>query len=75
MSTIRSWMHATRVFVVVVVLVVGVYDLVAVTFGGPDATISHYAPEMPTALIFALGFVFGHMFWSQKPRRRLEDKE
>lgn len=61
-----NWKRVTQGFVVAVVLVVGVYDLVALYFGGPGATISRFALSWPPALVFALGFCFGHMVWPQR---------
>ena len=60
-----DWKKATRFFTVATVVVIGIYDLAALSFGGNGATISQFALEMPTATVFALGFAFGHMFWPQ----------
>jgi hypothetical protein len=60
-----DWKKTTKFFVVFLVLAIGVYDLVALYFGGNAATISRLAPTLPPATIFALGFAFGHMFWIQ----------
>lgn len=61
----------TKFVVVGVILLLGIYDLVAVLWFGPSATLSRvvgieagYVPAVP----FALGFVAGHLFWPQKTK-------
>ncbi len=65
----------TRTFVIAIILLVGVYDVVAITIWGTNATISRVvgveasfdAPTIP----FAFGFLMGHLFWPQ-PRKKKE---
>lgn len=64
---------ATRIFVITVVLVIGIYDLAALAFGW--GTISRVvgiedsldAPTIP----FAAGVTMGHLFWPQRIDRDL----
>ena len=66
----------TRAFVVVTVLLIAVYDIVAITAWGVGATISRVvgvdasfdAPTIP----FAFGMLMGHLFWHQ-PRKQIEN--
>ena len=61
-----DWKKATKAFTAVTVLLIGVYDIVALSFGGVEATISRYIVGWPPAPIFALGYVMGHLTWPQK---------
>lgn len=73
-----NWGVITKWLVVGVILIIAVFDLVALTVGGSDATISHvvgvegsfHSPLIP----FALGFIMGHLFWPQK-RKKLSEPE
>ena len=60
--------HITRAFVVVAVLLIGLYDLVALAAWGVDATISRVlvgGGSVVPAIPFCIGFVMGHLFWPQ----------
>ena len=59
------WKQTTRFVVTAGILLIAAYDLVAFYFGGNAATISQYVPTLPSEVIFALGFVFGHLLWPQ----------
>ena len=66
----------TKAFVVVTVLLIGVYDAIALFVWGVGATISRVvgvdasfdAPTIP----FAFGVLMGHLFWHQ-PRKQIEN--
>ena len=58
-------MKATKAFTTVTVLLIGVYDIVALYAGGVEATISRYILDWPTAPVFALGYAMGHLTWPQ----------
>ena len=58
-------MTKTGLIVTTGVIILGIYDLVAVTFGGVDASVSRFllgsamvAPLIP----FVFGFICGHLF-------------
>ena len=73
-----SWDKATKWFMVAIILLVAVYDLVALALAGSGATISHVvgiegsfdSPLIP----FGVGFVMGHLFWPQKRSKRASDE-
>lgn len=67
-------LHITRIAVVVVVLLVGVYDLIALTAWGVEATVSRVllgGGAVVPAIPFAIGFVMGHLFWPQPRPKEL----
>jgi hypothetical protein len=59
----------TRAFFVIMLLLIAVYDVLALTIWGVEATISRTigigasfdAPTIP----FGIGIVMGHLFWPQ----------
>jgi hypothetical protein len=57
------------------ILALVTYDAVALIIGGDAATISavayNFAKQFPI-FPFALGIVFGHLFWGQTPETRGE---
>lgn len=60
----------TKWFIVAIIVLIGVYDLIAKFAFGYDATISSVLGveasfETPT-IPFAVGFIMGHLFWPQK---------
>lgn len=63
----------TKAFMVIGVLLIAVYDMIALFTWGVDATISRVvgvnasfdAPTIP----FGVGVVMGHLFWPQ-PRKK-----
>jgi len=74
----------TKVFLVAGILIVAVYDVIALWVWGVDATISRVAGveasfDAPT-IPFGVGFVCGHLFWPQKrsyrssPEARAKEK-
>ena len=62
----------TGLFITAVVLIIGVYDVVAILGFGTDATISRVllgTSVTTPAIPFAIGFLMGHLFWPQpKPK-------
>lgn len=66
----------TKAFVVVTILLIGVYDAVALFAWGTDATISRVigveASFASPLIPFAFGFLMGHLFWHQ-PRKQIDN--
>ena len=66
----------TKAFVVVAILLIGVYDAIALFSWGVESTISRVvgveasfdAPTIP----FAFGVLMGHLFWHQ-PRKQIDN--
>ena len=66
----------TQAFFVIAILLIAVYDAIALTLWGVDATISRVigveasfdAPTIP----FGVGCVMGHLFWPQ-PRKKTQE--
>ena len=56
----------TVLFVMIIIVAIAVYDAIAITKGGTEASISHllitWSYEFP-AFTFAMGFTMGHLFW------------
>lgn len=67
----------TKVFFLVTLLLIAVYDAIALFAWGVDATISRVvgvqgsfdAPTIP----FGVGVVMGHLFWHQPRAKKEED--
>lgn len=61
----------TKIILISFVIILSMYDIWALIFGGVDATISRivlsYAKDYPI-IPFAFGVVCGHLFWSQKEK-------
>jgi hypothetical protein len=58
--------HATKVVVLVAVVVLILYDIVAFWWGGQDATISQVIVKLSfdnPIIPFAAGVLCGHLFW------------
>lgn len=69
-------MHPTAVVCVVAVIVVGVYDAVAVTMWGVDGSVSRYLQDTAVAspiTSFGFGFIAGHVFGYMPPRVKTDD--
>ena len=68
----------TQIFFLVTLLLIAVYDVIALFAWGVDATISRVvgveasfdAPTIP----FGVGIVMGHLFWPQ-PRTKLPEEK
>jgi hypothetical protein len=62
------WPDLTRYLIVGTIVVLGLYDLVALGRGGPDATISRVALDLAVRyplFPFALGVLAGHILAAQ----------
>lgn len=63
--------NLTKNIMIAIVLLLIAYDVLAIVYGGVEATISHitlnYSKEYPI-IPFAVGVVCGHLFWSQKDK-------
>lgn len=59
----------TKIILAVIIIGLVLYDILAISLGGVEATISYitliYSKECPV-IPFAVGFVSGHLFWPQK---------
>lgn len=63
-----SWETRTRLFLVLIVFIVAIYDTIAVWFGGNKASISYNTYEVSQVnpiIPFAIGVILGHLFWKQ----------
>lgn len=64
-----NWKKATVLFIGIVLVVIGIYDVVAIMQGGTEASISHtvyvWSYKYP-AFTFLTGFTMGHLFWQMK---------
>lgn len=63
-----NWAAVTRIVIVIAVVAVSLYDILAVSRGGVDATVSRIllgvASDHPI-VPFAFGALFGHLFFPQ----------
>lgn len=69
------WKRITQLGIVFVVLGAGIYDILAITFGSVDSSISRVFLRTVTispVIAFAIGFVAGHLVWSQPSPRKEE---
>jgi len=59
----------TKIFILVSIAVIALFDVYVFTAGGTEATISWtmytWSHEYP-AFTFSMGFVAGHLFWQMK---------
>lgn len=71
-----NWNKATVIFVFVVIVAIGVYDVLAIQGGGTEASISHllitWSYKYP-AFTFLMGFTMGHLFWLISPTKKLNE--
>lgn len=61
-----QWRKYTAIFIGCLLVAVFVYDVLAITNGGTEASISHMIIEWSykyPAVTFFTGFVMGHLFW------------
>ena len=61
-----NWPRLTTWVILAAILLLGVYDVVAVVNGGVSATISYEVMQAGyhwPAIAFAAGFLCGHWFW------------
>lgn len=71
-----NWKKYTIIFIVATFVAIGAYDIVALSQGGTEASISHtlivWSYKFPV-LTFAFGFVMGHLFWRVRDTKELID--
>jgi hypothetical protein len=75
--TKAQWKTTTKWVMIGIIILIAVYDLVALAVAGRDATISRVvgiegsfdSPLIP----FGVGFIMGHLFWPQ-PQKAKKDK-
>ncbi len=60
------WKKRTKGFVVISILVIGVYDVIALYAGGSGATISRWVIDWPPFPVLTCGMIIGHLFWPQE---------
>lgn len=63
-------MSNTALFVTVAMIVIAIYDAIAVSLHGVDGSISRFMQETAfksPAFTFAFGFLAGHLFGYMKP--------
>jgi hypothetical protein len=64
-----TWVRATRIFIVLAIATMFIFDLFAVKLGGFEATISNQIYSLSShapILSFLLGIPFGHFLWPLK---------
>ncbi len=73
-----NWKKYTVIFVVVLFASILIYDVVAISQGGTEASISHllnvWSYKFP-AFTFFMGFLAGHIFWRTGPTKELTELE
>lgn len=64
-----SWKKWTALFIAIVLLAIAGYDVIAISGGGTEASISHmmitWSYKYP-AFTFMVGFAMGHLFWRMR---------
>jgi len=67
----------TAIFIVMTLLLIGVWDVYAILGGGKEASISHtlieWSYEYPS-FTFLIGFAMGHLFWRMRETKILSEK-
>lgn len=70
-----NWKKYTFIFIVAVIVSIAVYDTIAISGGGTEASVSHmmiaWSYKYP-AFTFLLGFTMGHLFWRMKDTKTTE---
>lgn len=59
----------TPIAVAVIILIIAVYDVIAMAKGGREASISHILIEWGykyPVFTFLMGFTMGHLFWRMR---------
>ena len=71
-----NWRRATKIAIPVVTVAVILYDILAISRGGVDATISRvllgWAQRWPV-IPLGVGVLMGHLWWSQSCQRKHAD--
>jgi hypothetical protein len=59
----------TIIFMILIAVAIAIYDVIAIIYGGTEASISSHlivwSYEFPAAT-FLFGFLCGHLFWRMK---------
>jgi hypothetical protein len=65
-----NWKQLTIIFMAVMFCAIAVWDVLAISQGGTEASISStiitWTYKFP-AFTFLMGFIMGHLFWRMKP--------
>lgn len=65
----------TKIFILVVIAVIAIFDVYVWNVGGTEATISwtifSWSHDYPV-FTFLMGFTMGHLFWQMKGKKKLE---
>jgi hypothetical protein len=72
----ERWRKYTLIFVVATIVLIGIYDVLAISQGGTEASISHLLIEWSynhPVFTFIMGFAMGHLFWRIRSTKRLND--
>lgn len=57
------WRRITTIVVIAITVVIITYDIIAIIFGGPSATVSSVMRDAPVIIVFAAGVIVGHFWW------------
>lgn len=71
-SLVDLKMTTTALVTTIIIIVLGIYDLVCVTLGNTSISVSAFlinAGFQAPAVVFAFGFVCGHLFGYMRPER------
>lgn len=66
----------TMIFMAVTVFAILAWDVYAILVGGTESTISQIFIELSyeyPAMVFIMGFTFGHLFWRMKSNKAFQD--
>jgi hypothetical protein len=67
----------TMIFIVSTLVLIGIWDVYAIVFGGKEASISHvmieWGYEYPS-FTFLIGFAMGHLFWRMRTTKIMSEK-
>jgi hypothetical protein len=69
-------MSTTALVTTITIIVLGIYDLVCVTLGDTTISVSAFlinAGIQAPAVVFAFGYVCGHLFGAMKPVKAPEE--
>ena len=70
-----NWKRWTVIFISATFVSIALYDVLAISGGGTEASISHtlivWSYNYPV-LTFAFGFVMGHLFWRVRSTPELD---
>lgn len=67
----------TSIFIIVILLLIGIWDVYAILNGGKESSVSHvlieWSYEYPS-FTFLIGFAMGHLFWRMRETKIFEEK-